>query len=104
MMSPPMSGPSMGPINPGMATKLMARINSDLAKVRTMVSRPTGSIIAPPQPCRMRLATSQWMSVEMPHKNEPRMKMAMADPNTRRVPNRFAIQPLMGMNTARLSV
>ncbi len=48
---------------PGMATKLMARISSDLANVRTRVSRPTGTIMAPPQPCRMRQATSRWMSL-----------------------------------------
>ena len=52
------SGPSMGPIKPGIATKLMARTSSDLAKVRTIVSRPTGTIMAPPQPCKMRNATS----------------------------------------------
>jgi hypothetical protein len=87
-----------------MATKLVAPMSSDLAKVRTMVSRPTGSIMAPPQPCKMRKATSQWMSFEMPHRNEPIVKIPIAEANTGRVPNRLAIQPLMGMNTARLSV
>ena len=43
-------GPSMGATNAGMATKLMMRTSSDLAKVRTRVSRPTGTIIDPPQP------------------------------------------------------
>ena len=97
-------GPSMGPIRPGMATKLMARMSSDLANVRTMVSRPTGTIMAPPQPCRMRQATSTWMLLDMPHSNDPRVNRPIADANTRRVPNRSAIQPLMGMNTARLNV
>ena len=87
-----------------MATKLMARISSDLAKVRTSVSRPTGTIIAPPQPCRMRHATSRWMLLEMPQRKDPRVKMPIAEANTRRVPNRSAIQPLMGMKTARLNV
>ena len=57
-MNPPTTGPSIGPMRLGMATKLMARTSSDLANVRTSVSRPTGTIIAPPQPCRMRHATS----------------------------------------------
>ena len=52
-------GPSIGPISPGIATKLMALMSSDFAKVRTMVMRPTGNIMAPPQPCRIRKATSQ---------------------------------------------
>ncbi len=34
----------------GIATKLIARTSSDLANVRTIVRRPTGTIIAPPQP------------------------------------------------------
>jgi len=103
-MRPPAIGPSIGPIRPGMATKLMARISSDLAKVRTRVSRPTGTIMAPPQPCRMRQATSRWMLLDMPQSTEPRVKRPIADANTRRVPKRSAIQPLIGMNTARLNV
>ncbi len=87
-----------------MATKLIARISSDLANVRTSVSRPTGSIIAPPQPCRIRQATRKWMSVERPQRKEPSVKTPIADANTRRVPKRFAIQPLIGMKTARLRV
>ena len=82
----------------------MARSSSDLAKVRTRVSRPTGTIMAPPQPWRMRQATSRWMSLDMPQRNDPRVKMPMAAANTCRVPKRSAIQPLMGMKTARLKV
>ena len=104
MMKPPSSGPSMGPIRPGMATKLMALISSDLGKALTMVSRPTGSIMAPPQPCRIRQATSTWMLLERPQSNDPSVNMPIADANTRRVPKRLAIQPLMGMKTARLRV
>ena len=69
-----------------MATKLMARINSDFANVRTIVRRPTGTIMAPPQPCRMRQATSSWMLVERPQRSEPSAKMPMAEEKTRRVP------------------
>ena len=87
-----------------MATKLIAWTSSDLAKVCTIVRRPTGTIIAPPQPCKMRHATSTWRSLETPHKIEPSVKRPMADANTRRVPNRSATHPLTGMNTARLNV
>ena len=82
----------------------MVRTSSDLAKVRTRVSRPTGTIMAPPQPCRMRQATSRWMLLEMPHRKEPSVNRPIAAAKTRRVPKRSAIQPLMGMNTARLKV
>jgi hypothetical protein len=97
-------GPSIGPMRPGIATKLMARMSSERAKVRTIVIRPTGSIIAPPMPCRIRQATSKWISREMPHRNDPMVKTPIAEAKTRRVPKRSAIQPLMGMNTARLNV
>ena len=40
----------------------------------------------------------------MPQSNEPSVKMPMAEANTLRVPKRFAIQPLIGMKTARLKV
>ncbi len=87
-----------------MATKLIARTSSDLGKVRTSVRRPTGTIIAPPQPWRIRQPTSTWRLVETPHRSEPSVKMPMAAANTRRVPKRSATQPLTGMKTARLSV
>ena len=103
-MSPPATGPSIGPTSAGTATKLMARISSDLAKVRTMVRRPTGTIIAPPQPCRIRQKTSMWMLVESPQRIDPSVNMPIAEENTRRVPYRSAIQPLTGMKTARLKV
>ena len=103
-MRPPASGPSIGPISAGMATKLMARTSSDLAKERTSVRRPTGTIIAPPNPCSTRNATSRWMLRARPHRSEPNANTPMAPANTRRVPKRLAIQPLTGMNTARLSV
>ncbi len=60
--------------------------------------------MAPPQPCRIRQATSTWMFVDRPHSREPSVKSPIADEKTRRVPKRSAIQPLMGMNTARLRV
>ncbi len=45
-----------------------------------------------------------WMSLDSPHSSEPVVNSPMAEANTRRVPKRFAIQPLIGMNTARLRV
>ena len=87
-----------------MATKLMTRTRSALPKVRASVMRPTGIIMAPPMPCTTRQATSISMLVARPHSTEPRVKSPIAAAKTRRVPKRSAIQPLTGMNTARLSV
>ena len=69
-----------------------------------MVIRPTGSIMAPPTPCRMRQATRMWSSLDTPQSSDPNVKMPMAHAKTTRVPKRFAVQPLMGMNTAKLKV
>src|ERR1035437_11016850 len=44
------------------------------------------------------------MLLDIPQRNEPSVKMPIAEAKTRRVPNLSAIQPLMGMKTARLSV
>jgi hypothetical protein len=44
------------------------------------------------------------MLVETPQSNDPRVKRPIAEANTRRVPNRSAIQPLIGMKTAKLRV
>jgi hypothetical protein len=82
----------------------MAASISDRGKVRTRASRPTGVIIAPPMPCTTRAATSMWLFTASPQSNEPSVNSETAQVNTRRVPNRSAIQPLMGMNTARQSV
>ncbi len=103
-MKPPTSGPSIGATRLGMATKLIALTSSALGKVRTRVSRPTGTIMAPPSPCSRRLATRNEIWLVTPHNSEPSVKTAMAAAKTRRVPKRSAIQPDIGMKTARLSV
>jgi hypothetical protein len=44
------------------------------------------------------------MLLEIPQRKDPHVKSPIADANTRRVPNRSAIHPLIGINTARLNV
>ncbi len=100
---PPIGGPSTGPIIAGMVSHAIAAISSCLGAVRSSTSRPTGTIIAPPRPCSTRAATRKPRLSARPHRIEPTVNTAMAARNTVRVPNRSAIQPLAGMNTARLS-
>ncbi len=95
-------GPSKGPIRAGTITKFIARSSSDLGKVRMMVMRPTGIIMAAPNPCSSRAATSIGELTARPHRMDAMVKMATAVVNTRRVPKRSAIQPLTGIDTARL--
>jgi len=101
-MSPPTVGPSSGPISAGMMTKFIATNSSDLGNVRMIASRPTGVIMAAPKPCRMRAATSMGTLTASPQSTEATVNNATANANTRRVPYRSAIQPLIGMPTARL--
>ncbi len=69
-----------------MITKFIAANSSDLGKVRMMVSRPTGIIMAAPMPCNTRAATSMGTVLARPHNTEARVKIATAHENTRRVP------------------
>ena len=80
----------------------MARSSSDFGNVRTIASRPTGIIIAAPAPCTTRAATSIGALTASPHSTELSVKTATAIANTRRLPKRSAIHPLIGMHTARL--
>ena len=60
--------------------------------------------MAPPKPCNTRLATSICSDCAAPQQIEPRVNTAIAEQKVRRMPNRSATQPLIGMNTARLRI
>ena len=68
--------------------------------LRTMMRRPTGVIIAPPMPWRMRANTNSSSECEAAQPIEPRTNMPMAVRNTLRAPKRSAVQPLAGMKMA----
>ena len=82
----------------------MAFTSRAFGTARSRISRPTGSIAAPPMPCRTRAATRNGRFCASPHNSEPSVNRPIAEANTLRVPNRSAIHPLIGINTARLSV
>jgi hypothetical protein len=54
-------------------------------------------------PCTIRAATKPDSELAKPQPIEPKVKTTIARLKTRRAPNRSAVQPLIGMNTARLS-
>ena len=60
----------------------------------------TGVIIAPPMPCTIRASTKCQSWADSAQPIEPMMNTAIAAANTVRAPNRSAVQPLIGMNTA----
>ena len=93
----------IGPISAGTLTYDIARTRSVFGKLFSRISRPTGTIIAPPMPCTMRAATSIHSELEKPQPIEPIVNTTIAAVNTRRAPKRSAVQPLIGTKTARLS-
>ena len=82
-------------------TQAMAFTSALLSIVRNSTRRPTGVIIAPPTPCRIRAITKPVTDPDNAQPIEPAMKTAIAVENTSRGPKRSAVQPLAGMNTAR---
>ena len=99
-MKPPSGGPISGPIIAGIDTQAMALTSSRRSTVRTSTSRPTGVIIAPPMPWMMRARTNSEIELDSAQPIEPSTNTPIAARNTVRAPNRSAVQPLIGMNTA----
>src|SRR5882724_11814963 len=102
-MNPPIGGPTTGPNTAGTVRYDIAVTRSDLATVFRTIRRPTGTIIAPPKPCKIRAAINCGSDCDSPQRTEPIVKITIAARKTVRAPNRSAIQPLTGMKTARLS-
>src|SRR5437868_15241075 len=100
---PPTTGPTVGPIIAGMVIQFIAETRPDRGELRSKIRRPTGVIIAPPNPCTTRIASIIGRLDDNPHKADPAAKIAIATQKTTRVPSRSAIQPLTGMKTARLN-
>ena len=99
-MKPPSGGPAIGPIKAGMVTSDMALSRFPLSTARTMMSRPTGVIIAPPMPWKTRASTNWSSEREAAQPIEPSTKTQMAKRKTLRAPKRSAVQPLAGMQMA----
>ena len=100
VMNPPSGGPITGPTSAGTVTQAIAFTSALLSIERSSTSRPTGVIIAPPMPCRMRAITKSVTEADSAQPIEPAMNTATASENTSRAPKRSAVQPLAGMNTA----
>ena len=94
----------IGPISAGMPISAMALISSDFGTERTRMSRPTGTIMAPPNPWQMRAMMSWLKSCEKPQAIDDRVKIAIASRKMLRAPKRSATQPLMGRKAASDSI
>ena len=80
----------------------MAWVRRSLGVVRRTMRRPTGTIMAPPMPWRMRVRVNCVRLWAAAQRSEAKVKVAMAAAKMVRAPKRSATQPLMGMKTARV--
>ena len=96
-MNPPSGGPSIGPIRAGTVSQAIALTRSCLGIERSTTRRPTGTIIAPPIPCKMRAPTNSGKLFTAEQATDPSVKTTMAEQKTVRAPNLSAIQPDIGM-------
>ena len=89
----------IGPISAGMVSQVMAERISSFRTWRSSSRRATGSIMAPPSPCRLRAAISSPRPVARPHSTEARVNSTIAAMKTRFAPKRSATQDDSGMKT-----
>ena len=78
VMKPPSGGPITGPISAGTVTQAIALTSALLSIERNSTSRPTGVIIAPPMPCRMRANTKSVTEEDSAQPIDPSMNTAIA--------------------------
>ena len=100
---PPSAGPSSGPTWPGRVTKVIAAMYCSRGTIFITVSRPTGTIIAPPMPCSTRAMTSWSRVLACAQNSEPVVNSTMAVKKIFRTPTLSASQPLAGSITATVS-
>ena len=86
----------------GMDSTAEALARSLAGNARNSMACPTGTSMPPPTPCRIRAPMSIHISVASPHSTDARVNSTMASSKVRLLPNRSAIQPEEGTNTARL--
>ena len=99
-IQPPRAGASTGASSAGQVRYAVASSRSRFAVARRTTSRPTGTIIAPPMPCRIRATTSIHRLLLTAQSAEATVNVAMAQSSIRRPPNRSVSQPLTGIPMA----
>src|ERR1700709_2769974 len=70
VMKPPTGGPTTGAAIAGQVMGEIACMSRLFSVLRTTISRPTGTIIAPPAPCSKRAAVNSVTEFDKPHNTE----------------------------------
>ena len=97
---PPASGAITGATSAGQTMNAIVRRSSLFGVSASTTRRPTGTIIAPPTPCRTRITTSSARLVLSAQPSDASVKSTIAVRKIRRAPNRIVSQPLTGIRTA----
>ena len=103
VISPPSGGPTTGAVKAGQVRYAIMRTKCCFSVLRSTISRPTGTIMAPPMPCSTRAAVNCHNVPLAAQSTDDSVNATMAEANTVRAPNRSVTQPLAGMNTATVS-
>jgi hypothetical protein len=98
--TPPRNGATIGAASAGQVRIAMAVTSWSRPARRSTTSLPTGTISAPPRPCRIRHSVNSTRPEEAAQRADAIVKSAMAPTKTVREPTRSVIHPLTGMNTA----
>ena len=103
-ISPPMTGPRIGPSSIGTPTIDITRPTRAGPAVRVRIVMPAGMIMPPPRPCTTRNRMIDSADQARPASTEPTMNIAIEPMYSRLVPNRSAAQPDSGMTVANARV
>ena len=96
---PPSTGATTGAANAGQTEYEMTLITSPLSTLRIRINLPTGTIVAAPTPCNIRMMVNSTRFVERAQSREAIVKMKMLEKRTILTPNLSASQAETGIRT-----
>ena len=102
-ISPPITGPRIGPSSVGTPITLITRPIRCGPAAWARIACPTGRIMPPPNPWMTRKKISEPVLQASPHNVEPTRNSATDTIHTRRPPNRSIDQPVNGITVASAS-
>jgi hypothetical protein len=103
-MSPPITGPKIGPSSVGTPITAITRPSRCGPAVCARTLMPTGMIMPPPKPCSTRKKIRDPDDHAKPQSAEPRPKSRTETIHTCLAPKRSDVHPVSGMTTASASM
>jgi hypothetical protein len=103
-MSPPMTGPKIGPSSVGTPMTAITRPSRCGPAVWASALMPSSMIMPPPKPCSTRRKIREPADLARPHSVDPSPNSATETIHTRLAAKRSDIHPVRGITTARASM